>query len=150
MTTFFRHIDTQEYQKNMKILKLNALSIIALTLLSCATAFAQTGGGKSVRVKFAKGASSAVYTGTVSHSSDAYFLSARRGQIITIKIGGSGDPAFHLGKVPKGSKDAADYESINGEDLKSLTYKINTDDDLAILVGAIRGSSSYKLTITIK
>lgn len=134
----------------MKILKLNALPIIALILLYCATALAQTGGGKAVRVKFAKGASSAVYSGTVSHSSDAYLLSARRGQTITIKIGGSGEPAFHFGKVPKGSRDAADYESINGKDLRSLTYKINTDDDLAILVGAIRGSSSYKITITIK
>ena len=113
-------------------------------------AFGQTGGGKGVRVKFKKGANAAVYTGTVSHSSDAFFLSARRGQTIIIKIGGSGEPAFHLGKVPKGSKDAADYESINDKDLKSLTYKVSTDDDIAVLVGAIRGSSSYKLTITIK
>lgn len=134
----------------MKKLKLNALSIIALMLLFCATALAQTGGGKAVRVKFAKGASSGIYTGTVSHSSDAFLLSVRRGQTITIKIGGTGEPAFHLGKVPKDSKDAADYESINDKDLKSLIYKINADGDLAVLVGAIRGSSSYKLTITIK
>ena len=91
-----------------------------------------------------------MYDGAVSHSSDAYFLSARRGQILTIKISGSGEPAFHLGTVPKGSANADSYTPISEKDLTTYRYKIATDLDLAILVGAIRGSSSYKLTIAIK
>lgn len=131
-------------------MKLKILLIAAFILLFSFSNYGQTGGGKAVRVKFARGKSSAVYTGTVSHSSDAYFLSAKRGQTLTIKIGGSGEPAFHLGTVPKGSKNSDDYAAINSKDLKTLVYKIDTDDDIAILVGAIRGASSYSITITIK
>lgn len=134
----------------MKKLKQNALSVIALTLLFCTASFAQTGGGKAVRVKFAKGANSAVYTGTISHSSDAYYLTAKRGQTMTIKVSGTGEPAFHLGTVPRGSRNSDDYQPISEKDLKSYKYKVATDLDLAILVGTIRGSSSYKITITIK
>lgn len=134
----------------MKILKTKLLFIIVVLLLAASAVAAQTGGGKAVRVKFPKGASSAAYTGTISHSSDAYFLSARRGQTLTIKVTGSGEPALHLGTVPVGSRDSSRYQPITEDDLKTYTYKIATDLDLAILVGAIRGSSSYKLTITIK
>ena len=139
------------YQNIMKKLNLKFLSIaFILLLLFTAATFAQTGGGKGVRVKFKKGSNSATYAGTVSHSSDAYFLSVRRGQTLKIKISGSGEPAFHLGTVPKGSRNIEAYTPITEKDLTTYTYKIATDLDLAIPVGAIRGSSSYKLTITIK
>jgi hypothetical protein len=132
-------------------MKLKNLVITAAVLAAFSiSAYAQTGGGKSERVRFAKGAKSGTYAGTVSHSSDAYFLTAKRGQTLIVKITGSGEPAFHLGTVPPKSQNSNEYKPISSKDLKTYTYKINTDDDIAILVGAIRGSSSYKLTITIK
>lgn len=131
-------------------MKRKILLAITFTAIFSLFTFGQSGGGKAVRVRFAKGASAAKYKGTASHSSDAYFLSAKRGQTLIVKISGSGEPAFHLGSVPRGSTNSQNYNSINSTDLKTLTYKINTDDDLAILVGAVRGSASYTLTITVK
>lgn len=134
----------------MKKLQKRLLIVFGILLFSVISANAQTGGGKAVRVKFARGAVSAKYKGTVSHSSDVYILTAKPGQTLTIKIGGTGEGSFHIGTVPAGSKNSDDYTPISSEDLKSYTYKIETKDDVAILVGAIRGSANYILIITVK
>jgi hypothetical protein len=89
---------------------------------------------KSRQSKVKKGANSFVYSGTVSYSSDAYYLSARREQTMTIRVSSNGEPAFHVDTVSKGSQNSDFYKPISEEELKIFNFKINTDD-IAILVG---------------
>ena len=129
------------------------LKITFLLLAFCVfsvSVFAQQA-SRNIEVKFRKGAISRTYSDNVSRSVNTYYLRARRGQTLTVKITSPGNIArFHVGTISPGSRDESDIKFIAEGDLTYYKYKINTDDEIAIPVGAIRNGSSYKLTITIK
>lgn len=129
------------------------LKIAFLLLAFCAlsvSVFAQQA-SRNIEVKFRKGATSRTYSDNISRSVNTYFLRARRGQTLTVRITSPDSNArFHVGKISPGSRDESDIKFIAADDLTDYKFKINTDDEIAIPVGAVRNGSSYKLTITIR
>jgi len=121
----------------------------ALLVALSGSSYAQE--SKNINVKFAKGKTSRTYSDAVARSVNTYYLRAKRGQTLIVKISSDGDVArFHIGKVRPGNRNENAIKFIDDGDLTTYTDKIDTDDEIAIPVGAIRGGTSYKLTITIK
>lgn len=131
-------------------MKLKNILFTALLGLALLVIPARAQQSKNIEVKFQKGQNSRTYQDAVSRTVDTYFLRAKRGQTLTVRISSPGNVArFHLGTVGRGARNPDKINHINDADLSSLTWKIDTDDDLAIPVGAIRGGTSYKLTISV-
>jgi len=102
------------------------------------------------RVKFAKGATSAVIKGQVKGYSDVdYLVRAGAGQTLTVTLKKT-NSSNYFNVLPPGSKDVAIYVGQTGEDFKGI---LPTDGDYTVRVYLIRAaarrneSSKYTLTV---
>ena len=109
-------------------------------------------GIRTERVKFAKGATSAVIKGQVKGSEDVdYLVRAGAGQTITVSLKVS-NRSNYFNVLPPGSKDVAMYAGQTGEDFKGV---LPADGDYTIRVYLIRAaarrneSSRYTLTVSV-
>jgi hypothetical protein len=107
---------------------------------------------RTERVKFAKGATSAVIEGQVKGSEDVdYLIRAGAGQTITVSLKVS-NRANYFNVLPPGSKDVAMYAGQTGEDFKGV---LPTDGDYTIRFYLVRAaarrneSSRYTLTVSV-
>jgi hypothetical protein len=123
------------------------ISIVAfMLLLLSALAIAQQD-SKVIRVKFAKGATSRTYKGSVSHSTNTYLVRARKGQVMSIMITSPNNRAvFSISQQLEPDTDPIEIAT----DLKRWTSKLDITGDYDITVGAERSVATYTITITVK
>lgn len=117
-------------------------------------AFAQGGGslgppsGKTQRVRFARGRTTAILKGAVIRATqDRYILGARAGQTMTVHITSREKNAVFAivgpGGVPlDGAEEDADTMDWTGE--------LPVSGDYSIIVSPTRGNATYTLEVTIR
>lgn len=129
-------------------MKLKLLFTLLLFFACAAASYGQQ--SKNIEVQFGKGKTSRTYEDAVTRTVNTYYLRARRGQTLTVRISSPGNVArFHLGAIDRGNRNPDEVRFIKDGDLSSITWKVDTDDDIAIPVGAMRGGTGYTLTISI-
>ena len=116
----------------------------------CALAFSSTfARGVKQKVRFARGTSSATIHGAVVRGDrDRYYVSAKRGQTMSVKITSrENNAAFEI-------YFSGEQESLEGageeDDATNWSGALPADNDYVIVVGGTRGNASYTLTISIK
>jgi hypothetical protein len=120
------------------------LSFVALSLTTAADAQ----GGRTRRVKFAPGRTTAVLKGSVIRGErDTYVLGASAGQTMTVHITSTEKNAvFQIyapnGSALQGAEEEADATDWQGELPRKGDYKI--------VVGGTRGNATYTLEVTIR
>lgn len=123
--------------------------LLALVFI-CVFAFSSISAlGVKKKVRFAKGASSITFREAVVRGDrDRYYISARAGQTMTVKITSTEKNAvfqiyFH-----------GEEESLpgagDGDDAMNWSGKLPIDNEYVIVVGGTRGNATYALTISIK
>lgn len=120
------------------------------TLFICAFAAGSVfADGVKKKVRFAKGTSSTTIRGAVIRGqNDRYYLGAKAGQTLTVKITSTEKNAvfqiyFH-----------GEEESLpgagDGDDATNWSGQLPIDNEYVIVVGGTRGNATYTLTISIK
>ena len=119
-----------------------AVFICALTLSST---FAQ---GVKQKVRFARGTSSATIHGAVVRGDrDRYYVSAKRGQTMSVKITSREDnAAFEI--YFSGEQESLEGAG-EGDDATNWSGELPADNDYVIVVGGTRGNATYTLKISI-
>ncbi len=133
-----------EFNSVLSVRKLvGAVFILALLLSS---AFAD---GVKKKVRFAPGTSSATIRGAVVRGDrDRYYVSAKKGQTMSVKITSREKNAvFQI-------YSSGEQESLPGagetDDATNWSRRLTDDNEYVIVVGGTRGNASYTLTISIK
>ncbi len=108
---------------------------------------------KTERVQFAKGKSSAVVSGTITHGNEViYLIGGRAGQTLDIKItdgGKNNDVVFSL-LAPGGKNLMGDEESGDGYDT-AWKGKLPKSGDYKIVVGTIESEkANFKMSVSIR
>ena len=122
---------------------------IALTLnllFLCNPLFAD---GVKRKVRFAPGTSSTTIKGAVIRGErDRYYLGAKKGQTMTVKIKSLEDNAVFQIYLP------GEQEALSGagdeDDAMNWSGQLPADGEYVIVVGGTRGNATYTLTISIK
>jgi hypothetical protein len=121
------------------------LTIFILLLLPVLATAQQE--SKVIRVRFAKGATSRTYEGSVSHSTNTYLVKARKGQTMSIIVSSPDNHAvFSISQQLEPDTDPIEIIS----DRKKWTSRLSTTGDYDISVGAERSVATYTITITVK
>ena len=104
-------------------------------------------GGVTKTVKFAKGRSSASYSGAVIRGDrDSYTLGAKRGQQMSVSISSVEDNAVFQIKGPSGYLRGAEP----GSDRTSWSGQLPANGTYRVIVGGTRGNATYTITISIR
>lgn len=131
--------------KNSKrLIPLIAFFAAVLSLASVETSSAQT--GKTKRVRFARGASSAVLKGAVLRGSeDRFIVPAKAGQTMRVKIVSIETNANFTVYF------AGEMESLpDSERATEWTQTLSDDNNYVIIVAPTRGNAVYSLRIEIE
>ena len=136
--------------------RLAPLAIIVGILSALIVSGEQIGGGqtssspkgKTQRVRFARGRTTAVLRGAVVRGTqDRYILGARAGQTMTVHITSREDNAVFTILSP----DATALEGAEeGTDATDWTGRLPLNGDYSIWVGPTRGNATYTLEVTIR
>ena len=123
---------------------------VIATVFICALTFSSTfAQGVKQKVRFARGTSSATIRGAVVRGDrDRYYLAAKRGQTMTVKITSlETNAVFQI-------YFAGEQESLQGagddDDATEWSGELPADNDYVIVVGGTRGNATYTLKISIK
>ena len=105
--------------------------------------------GVKQKVRFAKGSSSTTISGAVIRGErDRYYVGAKQGQKMSVKITSLEDNAVFQIFLP------GEQEALSGageeDDAMKWSGELPEDAEYVIVVGGTRGNASYKLTISIK
>lgn len=123
--------------------------LIAVVFI-CAFAFGSLSAqGVKKKVRFAKGRSSiTIREAVVRGDRDRYFVGARAGQKMTVKITSLEKNAVFQIYL------AGEQESLSGagdgDDAMNWSGELPADNEYVIVVGGTRGNATYALTISIK
>ena len=117
--------------------------------------FARQGGGmlgppsgKTQRVKFARGRTTAVLKGAVVRGTqDRYILGARAGQTMIVHITSREKNAVFTVLAPNGTAQEGTEEGVDATD---WTGELPLSGDYSIWVSPIRGNATYTLEVTIR
>jgi hypothetical protein len=126
-----------------------ARQIVASVFICVFTISSVFAKGVKQKVRFARGTSSATIRGAVVRGDrDRYYLSAKRGQTMTVKITSiETNAVFQI-------YFAGEQESLQGagddDDATSWSGELPADNEYVIVVGGTRGNATYRLTISIK
>jgi hypothetical protein len=126
-----------------------ARQIIASVFICVFTVSSVFAKGVKQKVRFARGTSSATIRGAVVRGDrDRYYLGAKRGQTMTVKITSiETNAVFQI-------YFAGEQESLQGagddDDATSWSRELPADNEYVIVVGGTRGNATYRLTISIK
>jgi hypothetical protein len=126
-----------------------ARQIIASVFICVFTVSSVFAKGVKQKVRFARGTSSATIRGAVVRGDrDRYYLGAKRGQTMTVKITSiETNAVFQI-------YFAGEQESLQGagddDDATSWSGELPADNEYVIVVGGTRGNATYRLTISIK
>jgi hypothetical protein len=131
-----------------------AAAIGCLLLLLSTSVFAQGGGtlgpprGKTQRVKFARGRTTAVLRGAVVRGTqDRYILGARGGQTMIVHITSREKNAVFTILGPDATALAGTEEGVDATD---WTGELPLSGDYSIWVSPSRGNATYTLEVTIR
>jgi len=122
------------------------MSALFISAFALSSIFAQ---GVKQKVRFAKGSSSTTISGAVVRGDrDRYYLGAKKGQTMSVKITSLEHNAVFQIFLP------GEQEALSGageeDDATKWSGQLPDDAEYVIVVGGTRGNASYKLTISIK
>lgn len=105
--------------------------------------------GVKQKIRFARGSSSATVTGAVVRGDrDRYYLSANKGQTMSVKITSREDNAVFQIFLP------GEEESLpnagDGDDAMNWSGELPANAEYVIVVGGTRGNASYTLRVSIE
>ena len=121
-------------------------ALVVFTLSIIITAAAQT--GKTQRVRFPRGRTTAVLKGAVVRATqDQYLLGARRGQTMIVHITSLEHNAVFAILGPEG---AALIGAEEGADAMDWTGELPSSGDYSIWVSPTRANATYTLEVTIR
>ena len=105
--------------------------------------------GVKKKIQFERGSSSAAVKGAVIRGeSDRYYLGAKKGQTMSVKISSEEDNAVFQVYLP------GEQETLpgagEGEDTKDWSGELPRDAEYVIVVGGTRGNASYTLKVSIE
>ena len=105
--------------------------------------------GVKKKIQFERGSSSATVKGAVIRGeSDRYYLGAKKGQTMSVKISSEEDNAVFQVYLP------GEQETLpgagEGEDTKDWSGELPRDAEYVIVVGGTRGNASYTLKVSIE
>jgi len=126
------------------------ISRIVCTLIVGALALGSTlADGVKQKIRFAKGSSSATVSGAVVRGdSDRYYVGARKGQTMSVKITSEEDNAVFQIYLPGEQK--ALHGAGDGDDATNWSGELPADAEYVIVVGGTRGNATYKLKVSIE
>ena len=139
----------------MRMTTIMRSGLIACTLISMTvTLFAQGGGslgppaGKSQRVRFARGRTTAILKGAVVRGThDRYILGARAGQTMIVHVSAREKNAVFTILGPDANALQGTDEGLDATD---WTGELALSGDYSISVSPTRGNASYTLEVTIR
>jgi len=117
-----------------------------ICIFAVASIFAQ---GVKQKVRFAKGASSTTLKGAVIRGErDRYYLSAKKGQTMSLKITSEENNAVFQVYLP------GEEETLPGagesDDATDWSGQLPADAEYVIVVGGTRGNASYNLKVSVE
>jgi hypothetical protein len=105
--------------------------------------------GVKQKIRFAKGSSSATVSGTVVRGdSDRYYVGAKKGQTMSVKITSEEDNAVFQIYLP--GEEKALRGAGDGDDATNWSGELLADAEYVIVVGGTRGNATYKLRVAIE
>jgi hypothetical protein len=105
--------------------------------------------GIKKKIQFERGSSSATVKGSVIRGdSDRYYLGARKGQTMAVKITSEEDNAVFQVYLP-GEQEALQGAGEGG-DAKDWSGELPRDAEYVIVVGGTRGNATYTLKVSIE
>lgn len=132
----------------MRIVNNRAAAVLCLMLLVltiCASGLAQRGTSIVTRIRFARGRTTAVESGSVHRGmSHDYLLKARRGQSMSVHLAARGGVTFDI-LTPNGDVLSQYAKDWSGELPQSGDYRINVLPDTSTT-----RSISYTLEVTVR
>ena len=132
------------------MLKINNLmkmtSLAAVLVLLASASIAQT--GKTQRVRFARGRTTAVLKGAVVRgTTDRYILGASRGQTMLVHITSREKNAVFTILGPDGTALPGTDEGVDATDFSG---ELPLNGDYSVWVSPTRGNATYTLEVTIR
>lgn len=122
------------------------VSIFFVGVLALSPIFAD---GVKQKIRFAKGASSSTVSGAVVRGdSDRYYVGAKKGQTMSVKITSEEDNAVFQIYLP--GEEKALHGAGDGDDATNWSGELPADAEYVIVVGGTRGNATYKLKVSIE
>lgn len=122
------------------------VSVFFVGTLALSSIFAD---GVKQKIRFAKGASSATVSGAVVRGdSDRYYVGAKKGQTMSVKITSEEDNAVFQIYLP--GEEKALHGAGDGDDATNWSGELPADAEYVIVVGGTRGNATYKLRVSIE
>ena len=105
--------------------------------------------GVKKKIQFARGSSSATVSGAVIRGErDRYYLGAKKGQTMSVKITSEEDNAVFQVFLP--GEEEALPGAADGDDAKDWSGELPRDAEYVIVVGGTRGNASYTMKVSIE
>jgi hypothetical protein len=105
--------------------------------------------GVKQKIQFARGSSSSTVRGAVVRGDrDRYYLGAKKGQTMSVKITSEEDNAVFQVYLP-GEEEALPGAG-DGDDAKDWSGDLPRDAEYVIVVGGTRGNATYSLKVSIE
>ena len=105
--------------------------------------------GVKKKIQFQRGSSSATVKGSVVRGdSDRYYVGAKKGQTMSVKITSEEDNAVFQVYLP--GEEEALPGSGDSDDAQDWSGELPTDAEYTIVVGGTRGNATYSLKVSIE
>ena len=132
------------------MLKNFMLRRIIAALFVCAFVVTSTvADGVKQKIRFPRGTSSTTISGSVIRGDrDRYYLSATKGQTMTVKISAEEDNAVFQVYLP--GEEKALPGAGDGDDATDWSGELPANAEYVIVVGGTRGNATYKLKVSIE
>lgn len=105
--------------------------------------------GVKKKIQFARGSSSATVNGAVIRGErDRFYLGAKKGQTMSVKITSEEDNAVFQVYLP--GEEEALSGAADGDDAKDWSGELPRDAEYVIVVGGTRGNATYSLKVSIE
>lgn len=123
--------------------------VIAIVFICAFTFTSLSAQGVKKKVRFARGTSSTtIKGGVVRGDRDRYYIGARKGQTMTVKITSLEKNAVF--QIYYHGEEESLPGAGDGDDATRWSGELPIDNEYVIVVGGTRGNASYTLTISIK
>ena len=122
---------------------------LAVTFACCFALSSLLAQGVKQKIQFQRGSSSATVKGAVVRGDrDRYYLGAKKGQTMSVKITSEEDNAVFQVYLP-GEEEALPGAG-DGDDAKDWSGDLPRDAEYVIVVGGTRGNATYTLKVSIE
>jgi hypothetical protein len=122
------------------------LTVLFICIFACGSVLAQ---GVKKKVRFTRGTSSTtIKGGVVRGDRDRYYVDAKAGQTMTVKITSLEKNAVF--QIYYHGEEESLPGAGDGDDATNWSGELPIDNEYVIVVGGTRGNATYTLTISIK